>query len=57
MRSGVPAMQQPEAYIGGAAGLFDAEGKLTNGKTREFLQTFTVAFDRWVDVHQHAKKG
>jgi len=32
----VPAMQQPEAYIGGAAGLFDEAGTLTNDATRTF---------------------
>ncbi len=26
----MPAMQMPEAYVGGADKLFDAEGKLTN---------------------------
>src|SRR6186713_2525859 len=29
----VPTMQQPEAYIGGAAKLFDESGKLTNDST------------------------
>lgn len=33
----VPAMQQPEAYIGHADKLFDANGKLTNESTRKFL--------------------
>lgn len=36
----VPAMQQPKAYIGGAANLFDAEGKISNESTREFLRKF-----------------
>src|SRR5665647_1808515 len=36
----VPAMQQPEAYIGGVAALFDADGNLTNEDTRTFLGTF-----------------
>lgn len=44
----MPAMQQPEAYIGGAARLFDAEGSLTNEATRAFLRTFMEAFERWV---------
>ena len=44
----VPAMQQPEAYIGGAAQLFDAKGQLTNEKTREFLVKFMNAFAAWV---------
>ena len=33
----MPAMQQPEAYIGGAAKLFDDSGALTSEPTREFL--------------------
>src|ERR1700716_3988467 len=36
----VPAMQQPEAYIGGADKLFDANGILTNAATREFLEKY-----------------
>jgi hypothetical protein len=32
----VPAMAQPEAYIGGADKLFDASGKLINEGTRKF---------------------
>ena len=44
----VPAMQQPEAYIGGAAQLFDANGRITNETTREFLIKFMDAFAAWV---------
>jgi chromate reductase len=44
----VPAMPQPEAYIGGADKLFDAEGKIANPGTRDFLANFLAAFDRWV---------
>jgi chromate reductase len=47
----MPAMQQPEAYIGGADKLFDASGKLTNDTTREFLQKFVGAFAAWIDKH------
>src|SRR3979411_1169200 len=45
----VPCMQQPEAYIGGAGSLFDAEGKLANDKTGEFLGKFTQAFATWIE--------
>ena len=45
----VPMMQQPEAYIGSAASLFDAEGKLSNDKTREFMAKFLTAFAAWID--------
>ena len=44
----MPAMQQPEAYIGGADKLFGPDGKLTNATTREFLQKFMQAFADWV---------
>jgi chromate reductase, NAD(P)H dehydrogenase (quinone) len=44
----VPAMSQPEAYIGGADKLFDGNGKLVNDGTRKFLQGFMQAFAAWV---------
>lgn len=44
----VPAMQQPEAYIGGADKLFDANGELANEGTRNFLQQFMQAFADWI---------
>ena len=45
----VPAMPQPEAYIGGIAGMFDDKGTLTSDSTREFLQKFLAAFAQWVE--------
>jgi chromate reductase len=45
----VPALTQPEAYIGNAAQLFDAQGGITNEGTREFLRSFMVAFGTWVE--------
>ena len=44
----VPVMQQPEAYIGGADKLFDANGKLVNDGTRKFLQGFMQSFAAWI---------
>jgi chromate reductase len=44
----VPMMHQPEAYIGGAAGLFDDKGALVNDSTRAFLGKFLDAFSRWI---------
>src|SRR6202158_2121917 len=44
----VPMMQQPEAYIGGAADLFNAQGKLTGESTVEFLRNFMQAFATWI---------
>jgi chromate reductase len=45
----MPAMQQPEAYIGGADKLFDASGKLTSEATRELLKKFVDAFGQWIE--------
>jgi chromate reductase len=44
----MPAMQQPEAYIGGVAAMFDDQGELTNAATREFLTKYMDAFGKWV---------
>ncbi len=41
-------MAQPEAYIGGAGALFNDEGKLDNDGTKDFLNTFMVAFETWI---------
>jgi len=43
----MPAMQQPEAYIGGAASLFDDAGNLVNDNTRSFVKGFMESFARW----------
>lgn len=45
----VPMMQQPEAYVGGADKLFDAEGKLTVQSTRDFLTKFMTSFEAWIE--------
>ena len=47
----VPAMAQPEAYIGGADKLFDGSGKLINDGTRKFLQHFMQAFSEWITAN------
>ncbi|MGV2836433.1 NADPH-dependent FMN reductase, partial [Pseudomonas shirazensis] len=47
----MPCMQMPEAYIGGAATLFDDAGKL-NDKTRPFLQAFIDKFAAWVKLNR-----
>jgi len=44
----VPAMPQPEAYIGDAINLFDDSGNLSNESTRELLRKFMSAFSDWV---------
>lgn len=50
----MPTLQQPEAYIGGAAAMFDEQGNLTNASTREFLARFMAAFAKWVEAHTKA---
>jgi chromate reductase len=44
----VPAMQQPEVYLGGADKLFDGNGLLINDRTRDYLQGFMKAFAAWI---------
>jgi chromate reductase len=45
----MPALQQPEAYIGNCASLFDEHGKLADENTQKFLKTFLDAFAAWID--------
>jgi chromate reductase len=47
----MPTMQQPEAYIGGAANLFAEDGRLREANTREFFQGIMQAFAGWVALH------
>ena len=48
----VPAMQQPEAYVGGVNKLLDKEsGKLTDDATRDFLRKYMQAFASWIETH------
>jgi chromate reductase len=44
----VPVMQQPEAYIGNGANLFDEKGEIVNNSTREFAAVFLKAFADWI---------
>ncbi len=45
----VPTMQQPEAYIGGAATLFDDRGDVANEGTRRFLTAIMSSFAEWIE--------
>ncbi len=47
----VPAMPQPEAYIGKAGDLFDERSDLSNESTREFAAKFMQAFVAWVETN------
>jgi chromate reductase len=50
----MPALQQPEAYIAGAAKLFDQDGRLVNDDTRAFLKKFVDAFAVWIEKTRQA---
>jgi chromate reductase len=45
----MPALQQPEAYIGSAGELFDESGGLKKPETKKFLESFLAAFAAWID--------
>jgi chromate reductase len=42
-------LQQPEMYIGGAASLFDADGKIANDGTRQLAERFLRAFEALIE--------
>jgi chromate reductase len=50
----MPLLQQPEAYIGGAANLLGPDGKLNNDGTKQFLKKFADTYAAWVETN--AKK-
>ncbi len=52
----MPAMQQPEAYMGNAADLFDESDNLINESTREFAVKFMQAFTRWTTINTSSIK-
>ena len=57
MAVNVRVMPQPEVYLSAADKLFDADGKLTNQRTREFLQKFMQTFAAWIaaNAQPHSK--
>lgn len=42
-------MQQPEAYIGSAYDLFDENDELKKEETLEFLRSYILAYEQWVN--------
>lgn len=50
----VPAMQQPEAYIGNAQQLVGADGRIASESTRVFLSGFMASFASWMSLAQRA---
>ena len=47
----VPAMPK-EAYIGGAADLFDEAGKIKKNETAEFMKKYLEAFVEWIAANR-----
>jgi chromate reductase len=45
----MPALQQPEAYIGNAGKLFGDKGELSSDETRELVNKFLQAFAQWIE--------
>ena len=45
----MPALQQPEAYVGGAADMFDEGGGFKKPETRQFADKFMAAFAAWIE--------
>jgi chromate reductase, NAD(P)H dehydrogenase (quinone) len=50
----MPALQQPEAYIGGAGDLFDESGAIKKPDTKQFAEKFLAAFARWIERNAKA---
>ena len=50
----MPAMAQPEAYIGGAGDLFDANGHFKRPETQQFFAKFLAAFGEWIEKNARA---
>ncbi len=44
----VPVMQQPEAYIGHAAEMFDEKGMIASESTQKFVGGFMEGFAQWM---------
>ena len=45
----MPALQQPEAYIGHAATVFAEDGSIASEGTRKFLTGLMAAFAAWIE--------
>ena len=45
----MPTLQQPEAYVGSAADMFDESGGFKKPETRQFADKFMAAFAAWIE--------
>ncbi len=46
----MPAMQQPEAYIGHVSDVVAEDSTIPNESTRKFLQNFVDSFHEWIEI-------
>jgi len=53
----MPALQQPEAYVGGAADMFDESGAIKKPETKQFIDKFLAAFADWVERTAKTRAG
>jgi chromate reductase len=51
----MPAMQQPEVYIAKVAELFNENGQMQEGKSKEFLQQAVTAYLSWFEKTSKSK--
>ena len=47
----IPALQQPEAYIGQAGSLFNEKGEISKEDSKQYLAQFMQAFADWVALN------
>lgn len=47
----IPALQQPEAYIGHAGSLFNEQGELVSEDMQKFLRNFSETYANWVALN------
>jgi len=45
----MPALTQPEAYVGGASDMFDESGGFKKPETKQFVEKFMTAFAAWIE--------
>jgi len=45
----MPALQQPEVYLGAVASLVDAQGNIIKEETKKFLVSFLETFAAWIE--------
>ncbi len=48
----MPALQQPEMYIGRVASLLNEKGEVANEDTKKLLASFVDAFARWIETNK-----